>query len=81
MATNAGNKTYSLYANTPSGGSSYTIEVKKANYSDLCTNLSQTAPNNTYKWSMMFTTPSAFDAADDGAAKGTVVTLVARIHT
>lgn len=82
LATAAGDQIYSLYANTPSGGANYTIEVKSAaEYSKICTNLPYAEGTDTYDWSMMFEAPSAFDANDDGLSKSATVTLVASEHT
>ena len=74
LATAAGDQTYSLYANKQATPTVYDVEVKKAGYSDICTAL---APAGTNDWSMKFTAPSAFNAADNGAEKSTTVTLVA----
>ena len=78
LASAAVAETYSLYANTPSGGSSYTIAVLKTSYNDIVTDL---AKDGTYLWSMKFTAPSSFDASDDGSDKTATVTLVASEHT
>lgn len=80
LASAPDTETYSLYANTPSGGSGYTIEVKSSSYVDIVSNLPATG-SDTYDWSMKFTAPSAFDALDDGSNKSITVTLVASEHT
>ena len=80
LASAAGAETYSLYANTPSGGSNYTIEVKSSAYNDIVTNLPKSGAD-TYDWSMKFTAPSSFNASDDGTDKTATVTLVATEHT
>ena len=74
LAAAAGSETYSLYANSESTPTVYDIEVKSSSYNDLTTNL---AASGTYDWSMKFTAPSAFNAADDGNQKTATVTLVA----
>ncbi len=76
LATATGASQYSLYANY-NGTATYDIEVKKAAYSDIRTDL---AEDNNHNWSMKFTAPSSFNAADDGAAKTATVTLVASQH-
>lgn len=78
LATAAGDKIYSLYANSGNGSATYDTEVKSAaSYSFLVSDLAKTG---TYKWSMKFTAPSAFDVADDGVSKTATVTLVASKH-
>jgi len=74
----AGDKVYQLYANTEGAPTVYDVEVKSSSYVDLTTNL---AKAGIYDWSMEFTPPTVFDAADDGGAKTGTVTLVARLHT
>lgn len=74
----AGDKIYALVANNSSGGATYNIRVKSSAYVDLITNLPATG-SDTYDWSMKFTPPTIFDAADDGAQKSATVTLVARL--
>lgn len=77
LASSPGVETYSLYANTPSGGANYTIEVKNAAvYNDIVSNLPATGAD-TYDWSMKFTAPTAFNASEDGLQKSATVTLVA----
>jgi len=71
------NVTYSLYANSSNGTATYNIEVKSSSYNDLTTNL---LSGNHYNWSMKFTAPSGFDAADDLTQKSATVTLVASEH-
>jgi hypothetical protein len=74
LAAATGASTYSLYANY-NGTATYNIEVKRAAaYNDIRTGL---AAANNHNWSMKFTAPSGFNAADDGAAKTAIVTLVA----
>jgi len=77
LAAAAGSETYSLYANTQGAPTVYDIEVKSSEYNDLTTDLAAAA---TFDWSMNFTAPSAFNAADDGEAKSATVTLVASKH-
>jgi hypothetical protein len=74
LASAAGNQTYSLYANSGNGSSTYNTEVKKSSYSNLCAAL---VVNGTYLWSMKFTAPTIYSPSDDGAQKTTTVTLVA----
>jgi hypothetical protein len=74
LASAAGNQTYSLYANSGNGSSTYNTEVKKSSYSNLVAAL---VVNGTYLWSMKFTTPTIYNPSDDGAQKTTTVTLVA----
>jgi hypothetical protein len=75
LAAASDNQTYSLYANTPSGGSSYTIEIQSSVYEyPLVEDL---APDGTYLWSMKLTAPDEFHAGDDGEPKSGSVTLVA----
>jgi len=69
------NQTYSLYANTPSNGSSYTIEIQSAVYTTPL--VEDLAPDSTYLWSMKLTAPNEFNANDDGEPKSSSVTLVA----
>ena len=74
LASAAGSEQYSLYANSESTPTVYDVEVKSSSYNDLTTNL---AVDGTYDWSMKFTAPTGFNAADDGEAKSATVTLVA----
>jgi hypothetical protein len=74
LASAAGNQTYSLYANSGNGSSTYNTEVKKSSYSNLVAAL---VVNGTYLWSMKFTAPTIYNPSDDGAQKTTTVTLVA----
>lgn len=74
----AGDKIYQLYANTEGAPTVYSIEIKSSAYTDLTTNL---AVDATYDWSMEFTPPTIFDAADDGAEKSSTLTLVASKYT
>jgi hypothetical protein len=74
----AGDKIYALVANNSSGGATYNIRVKSSAYLDITTNLPATG-SDTYDWSMKFTPPTIFDAADNGAQKSATVTLVARL--
>jgi len=73
LAAATANITYSLYAYNVSGAD-YTTEVKSSSYEDVISNL---LVSQNYNWSMKFTAPSSFDANDDGAAKSTLITLVA----
>lgn len=77
LAAAAGDKTYSLYANSEGAPTVYDVEVKSSSYVDLTTDL---AALGTYDWSMKFTAPTDFDAADDGTDKTITVTLVASQH-
>lgn len=70
----AGDKIYQLYANTEGAPTVYSIEIKSSVYTDLTTSL---AADGTYDWSMEFTPPTIFDAADDGTQKSSTLTLVA----
>lgn len=74
LATAAGSEQYSLYANDDDTPTVYDIEVKSSTYSDLATSF---AVDDTKDWSMKFTAPSAFNAADDGNEKSATITLVA----
>jgi len=77
LANAAGVETYSLYATNQSPVANYDIEVKNAPaYSTLCSGLHPTV-SDTCTWSMNFTAPSAFDAAEDGLSKNATVILVA----
>lgn len=78
LATAAGSEQYSLYANDDGTPTVYDIEVKSSAYADLKGNL---AVNATADWSMKFTAPTAFNAADDGNEKSATVTLVASKYT
>lgn len=80
LATGAGNQTYSLYANTPSGGATYSVEVKTSGYVNIVSNLPATG-SDTYDWSMKFTAPNEFNVLDDGLDKTATVTLVASKYT
>ena len=73
LAAAAGDQTYSLYTNGD-GEATYDIEIKSSSYTDITTNL---AADGTVDWSMKFTAPTAFNAADDGEQKTATVTLVA----
>jgi hypothetical protein len=74
----SGNQTYSLYANSSNGTSTYDIEIQSSGYTDpLVENLTAGA---TYVWSMKFTAPNEFNASDDKAQKSATVTLVASEH-
>jgi hypothetical protein len=77
LAAAAGDKAYSLYANSEGAPTVYDVEVKSSSYVDLTTDL---AALGTYDWSMKFTAPTDFDAADAGANKTATVTLVASQH-
>jgi len=77
LGTTAGDKVYSLYANSEATPATYDIEVKSSSYNDLTTNL---AASDTYDWSMQFTPPTTFDPSDDGSQKSATVTLVASKH-
>ena len=77
LGTTAGDKIYSLYANTEADPTNYTIEVKYSGYNNLTTNLTVAT---LYNWSMEFTPPTAFDPNDPGTNKTATVTLVASKH-
>lgn len=74
LATAPGADTYSLYANLQATPTVYDVEVKKASYADICTNLAASGTND---WSMKLTAPSSFGGTEDGTAKTGTVTLVA----
>lgn len=75
LASDNGTETYELYANTIGAPTVYSIEVKRAAaYTDLIANLGE---GDTYDWSMRFIAPTAFNAADDGLEKASILTLVA----
>jgi hypothetical protein len=78
LASSAGSEQYCLYANSEGTPNTYDVEVKSADYENLCEDLD---PDDTYDWSMEFTAPTAFDPADDGEDKSATVTLVASEHT
>ena len=78
LGATAGDKIYQLYANTAGAPTVYSIEIKSSAYTDLTTNL---AADATYNWSMEFTPPTIFDAADDGAQKSSTLTLVTSKYT
>ncbi len=80
LATAAGDKTYSLYANTSNGTATYTVEVKSAATYSTLTAAGGLSLNSTQNWSMKFTPPIIFDAGDPGAVKTATVTLVASVH-
>ena len=73
----AGDKIYSLYANTELAPTVYDVEVKSSIYVDLIANL---VVDDLHDWSLKFTAPTIFDAADTGANKTATVTLVASEH-
>jgi hypothetical protein len=77
LDTAAGDKTFQLYANTELAPTVYDVEVQSVGYVDLITDLDAL---DTYDWSMEFTAPTDFDAADAGANKTIYVTLVASQH-
>ena len=74
----AGIETYALKANSVATPTVYDVLVKSASYGDLSTDLGE---GLTQTWSMQFTAPSGFNAADDGAQKSATITLVASKHT
>lgn len=74
LGASAGDKIYMLKANTEGAPTVYSIEIKSSTYTDLKTNL---AVDATWNWSMEFTPPTIFDAADAGAEKSSTLTLVA----
>jgi len=78
LADAAGSEIYSLYANNATTPTVYDKEVKDASYVDILTDL---AADGTSDWSMKFTAPTAFNAADDGEEKSATITLVASKHT
>lgn len=75
LAGTAGDKIYSLYANSESTPLVYDVEVKSSSYTDLTLNLTA---SDTYDWSMKFTAPTVFDAGEDFAQKSSTLTLIAR---
>jgi len=77
LGSAAGDKIYSLYANTEANPTTYDIEVKYTGYNNLTTNL---ATATLYNWSMEFTPPTVFDPADPGTDKSITITLVASKH-
>jgi len=76
LGASAGDKIYSLYANSDHS-TTYNIEIKSSSYTDLKTDL---AVDATWTWSMQFTPPTIFDAADAGVQKSSTLTLVASKH-
>lgn len=74
LATAASSETYSLFANDAGTPTVYDIEVKSSSYTDLKGNLAVSA---NVTWSMKFTAPTGFNAADDGVEKTATITLVA----
>ena len=68
----AGNKTYSLFANTNPAPTVYNKEVTTGGTAWV-SNLAKTI---TYNWSMNLIAPTWFDPADDGGSKTATVTLV-----
>ena len=56
LGTTAGDKIYSLYANTQADPTNYTIEVKYSDYNNLCTNL---GVNATQGWGLQLLMPTA----------------------
>ena len=79
LATAAASETYSLYANKQATPTVYDVEVKSSVYGDI-TAAGGLAALGTNDWSMKFTAPTGFNAADDGAEKSATVTLVASKH-
>lgn len=77
LAPAAASETYSLFANTQGAPTVYDVGVNSSSYNDITTDL---AADATFDWSMKFTAPSAFNAADDGNEKSATVTLVASKH-
>jgi len=75
LGATSDNQTYSLYANSGNGTSTYDIEVKSSAYGDLITNLPSAQQ---WVWSMKFTAPNWFDPDDDLGEKSATITLVAR---
>lgn len=77
LASAAGAEQYSLYATNESNAGVYDIEVKSAAaYSHVCSGL-PSGGDDTTTWSMNFTAPSSFNAAEDGLQKTATVTLIA----
>lgn len=79
LAATADSEQYSLYANKQATPTVYDVEVKTSSYVDI-TAAAGLASDGTNDWSMKFTAPSAFNAADDGAEKTATITLVASKH-
>jgi len=79
LATAAGSEAYSLYANKAATPTVYDVEVKTSSCNDI-TAAAGLAADATNLWSMNFTAPTAFNAADDGNEKTATVTLVASKH-
>lgn len=78
LASSSGDQQYSLYANKAGTPTVYDTEIKSSSYTDLTTNLAESA---NITWSMKFTAPSAFHASDNKAQKSASVTLVLSEHT
>lgn len=79
LAAAAGVEIYSLYANKQATPTVYDVEVKTSAYNDI-TAAAGLAVSATNDWSMKFTSPTQFNASDDGAQKTATVTLVASKH-
>lgn len=77
LGATAGDKIYQLYANSDHADT-YNVEIKSSSYTNLTTNL---AADATWTWSMQFTPPTIFDAADAGTQKSATLTLVASKYT
>ena len=70
----AGDQICAIHAITGNGSGTYTTVVKTSAYNDLTTNLST---SEYWDWSMKWTSPTAFNASDDGSSKSGTITLVA----
>ena len=79
LAATAGSEQYCLYANKLATPTVYDVEVKSSAYVDI-TAVAGLIADATNAWSMKFTAPTAFNAADDAAEKSATVTLVASKH-
>lgn len=79
LAATTASEQYCLYANKAATPTVYDVQVKTSAYVDI-TAAGGLAADATNAWSMNFTAPSAFNAADDGNSKNATVTLVATIH-
>ena len=78
LNTTADTEKYSLYANSEATPTTYDVEVKTSDCNNLATDL---AAGHVYNWSMKFTAPSGFNAADPGTNKTATLTLVVTEHT
>jgi len=79
LAATPGDQIYSLYANKAATPTVYDVQVKTSAYVNITAAAGLVAAG-TNAWSMKFTAPTAFNAADAGAQKNATVTLVASQH-